>query len=137
MKMICVKNDVVKMDWDVNGFIDNRYLGFIGAAHDYHGIVVMFEEDQVYTMVGDDGPLDMKTIVKAVMDSYNIKKGKEANAFREYDMDEYNEFLLLVSGEDTMDENIKHVGLTDADMEDIMLRIQDLAPYYAEIIEDM
>lgn len=135
--MLCVKNDVVKMDWEVEGFIENRYCGFIGAVHDYHGVAVVFEEGVVYTMIDEEGPLDLKSIVKLIKESYNIKKGKEPSVTREYDMDEYEEYVLLVSGEDTMDGNIKKAGLTDADVQDIMLRIQDLAPYYAETIVDM
>lgn len=134
--MLCVKKDIVKMDWEAEGFLENRYCGFIAACHNYHGVIVAFEDSVAYAMIDSEGSLNMTDVVKCIKDSYNIKKGSTPSVTREYDMDEYEEYTLLVSGVDVIEDNVTLAGLTQEDVEDILKRMEDLEPYFREVVVD-
>ena len=76
----------------------------------------------------------MKDVIKCIKDSYNIKKGSSPSVTREYDMDEYEEYTLLVSGIDVIEDNVALAGLTQEDVEDILKRMEDLEPYFREVV---
>lgn len=135
--MKCVDNGVVKKAWDIDGWVENAYYGFIGAVNDYHGVAVAFDENVAYAMIDDEGSLSLKDVANLIKKSYKIKKGANPTVTKEYDMDEYEEYTILVDEGEPLEDNCKLAGLTDADIKDILERIEDLAPYYKEVIVDM
>jgi hypothetical protein len=134
--MLAVKNDVVKMDWDVNGFIENQYVGFIAAMHNYHGVCVVFQEGIAYTFKDEEGLFSMSEMVDLIKKSYTIHKGKNASYEKNYEMDDYDEYLELLQGEDLIEGNCNAVGLTSEDMQDMLKRAEDLSGYFREVVED-
>lgn len=135
--MKVVKNGVVKKDWDVDGWVENMYYGFIGAVNDYHGVAVAFDENIAYAMIDSEGSLSLPEVANLIKKSYKVKKGKNPEVTKEYDMDEYEEYTVLVDEGEPVEENCKLAGLTEDDIKDILERIDDLAPYYKETIVDM
>lgn len=132
--MKLVKDDIVKMEWDMDLFLKNAHVGFLGAVHDYHGVGVAFQEGRVYALVGDDGALSPKELYNTLRGTYKITKGKNPTVEQEFDMDEYTEYTELVLGEDVIDSNVELAGLTDDDVVDILRRCEDLSDYFSMVL---
>lgn len=134
--MICVKNNYVKMNWDVEGFITHKDVGFLCAMAKFGDVVVVFEEGAVYTMKDDEGYYTMKDIEKLIKESWGLKRGKNENIQRQFTMDEFTEYFPISDGGEVYKENAKLLGLTDDNIKEIELRMADLEPYFREVIED-
>lgn len=134
--MKLVKNDVVKMDWDADLFVDNKYIGFVAACKQYDDLTVVFQEGTAFAFYNAEEPIDAASTLDIIKKSYKIRKGKNASVEREYLFDEFGEYTILISGDDVYQNNVDLVGLTDEDVEDMKLRLADLAPYDEETIVD-
>lgn len=119
------------MNWEEEGFVDDRRAGFICAIHNYHGIPVVFQEGIAYTMVDAEGPLDIASIKSLIKKSFKIDK-ETGGKIHVYDMSDWEEYYELASeeGRNLSKVNIEKVGLTAEDMVDMRNRFQDLSGYY-------
>ena len=134
--MKVVDNGIVKMEWDADLFLENKYIGFIAAGKRYGDVVVMFQAGNAYTLYDAENPFTAQDILTTVKKSYNISKGKEASYTQEYTMDEFDEYVLLASDGEVYSGNLAVVGLSEEDGEDILKRLEDIGQYYEEEIVD-
>lgn len=118
--MKLVKNDMVSMDWDADGFIVTKKIGLVAAVHNYNGVAVAFSEGKVYTMIDDDGKYSFKDMVTV------IKRAVKENDcdFPNY----YDDYAEIYNGEFTKSAEI--LGLTEFE-EDILARLEDLSGYWS------
>ena len=135
--MKVVDNGIVKMEWDADLFVENKYVGFIAAGKQYGDVIVMFQDGDAYTLYDEENPFTAQDILTTVRNAYNIKKGKEPSYTKEYTMDEFDEYLLLASEGELYEGNLAVVGLSEEDGKDILARLEDIGQYYEEEIVDM
>ena len=137
--MRCVKNNIVKMNWDVDGFLVNDYVGFVAAIHNYHGLIVVFQDGVVWAFSQGPGKTsDLKETVDASKSSYKFTKTKgEVKVTRGTTPEEYSEYTVICDGGIPEDGNVSYFGLTDEDVEDILKRVDDLDPYFEEEFQEM
>ena len=48
--MKVVDNGILKMEWDADLYLANKYIGFIAACKQYGDITVVFQEGNAYTL---------------------------------------------------------------------------------------
>lgn len=123
-----VENGVVKMDWDPNLFLLSKKAGFICAMVVYGENIVVFKDGVAFTFCDDMGPLPMNDVKKIIKDSYKIKGDKKVTV---YEMDDYEEYLELMSGGMVDEDNVKYAGLTPEQVRDMEDRMKDLSPYFS------
>ena len=44
-----VKDNIAKMPWESEGFLKNKYAGFVAAVHMYGKLPIIFDEQGIYT----------------------------------------------------------------------------------------
>lgn len=127
-----VKNAIVKMDWDVEGFIESKTHGFVAAVHTYKStdgtdIPVVFRDGKAFMLYNlEEGRLeqlaDLRVDIKTAIDD----QGYDCNMEEYYEEDGYIE----VSNGSYVDSDIaESYGLSDEDCEDVLARIDDLSGY--------
>lgn len=125
--MKVVKNDVVEMPWNVDGFIESRKDGFVAAVHSYNGVPIAFKEGKAYTHADDDGEIiGFKDLVSVI---------KRASKERDSDYPEfYDDYVEIYDGCDFTNEGfMEYHGILDC-KDDILARLQDLSGYW--VIEE-
>ena len=135
--MKVVDNGILKIEWDADLYLANKYIGFIAACKQYGDITVVFQEGNAYTLYDPTNPFSQADVLNTVRGAYKIKKGKEASYTKEYTMDEFSEYVLLGSDGEIYESNIEMVGLSEEDGKDILKRLEDIAQLYEEEIVDM
>lgn len=119
--MKLVRNDFVYMNWDVDGFIEFKGLGFDSAIHVYDGKPVVFHDGRIYIWLNsNDEVAEFSEIVK------EIKKAHKAKdlSFPE----EYENYIELYDGVDFNEVAIGIYKLEDH-KEDMLARNDDLGCY--------
>ena len=131
--MALIKNNVVKMPWEADGFLESRTKGFISAIAVYEGskgeVAVMFEHGRAFVMFqseDDDAPMTKTELVKAAKAAFKEE-------YSSYDYYEDNVVELANTG--SYRENLLSAyGLGEEDGEDMVNRLKDLSSYWEEII---
>lgn len=120
--MKIVQNNMVEMDWDADGFIETKKLGFISAVHVYGGVAVAFRDGKVYTHIDDEGGVisfkDMVSTIKI--------------AVKEKDVDYpyfYEDYAEIFDGQEFDEGVVNLLGLADS-ITDISNRLEDLSGYW-------
>ncbi len=128
MSVKYVKNEVVSMLWDAEGFFESKSDGFIAAVHIYEGskgsIPVMFKDGKAFVLLDPD--TDMPTTRE---DLYEVTAEcfREGTIVEEVYEEEYVEFSNEVEYNDTA---LGYYGLTPDDGEDMLARLRDLSGYW-------
>lgn len=127
--MKVVKNNMVDMQWDADGFVETKKMGFIAAVHRYGNVAVAFKDGKVYTHVDDDGEcIDFNALVKVIK-----------NAVKERDDDYpdfYEDYAEIYDGREFMDETVTFLNLEDQ-KDDILARLKDLSGYWHVVEVDI
>lgn len=125
--MKVVKNDIVSMDWNADGFIMTKKEGFISAVHQYGDVAVAFRDGKAYTHSDEEeGNISFAGMVKAVKDAVKSK-----------DVDYpffYDDYIEIFDGRDFNECNVSVLGL-DSEVDDIKARLEDLGGYW-QVIEE-
>lgn len=122
--MKLVKNNVVELDWNAEGFIESKKEGFISAVHLYGEVAVAFRDGKIYTHISEDGEcIGFDSLVATIK-----------SAFKEKDYDYpmyYEDYVEIFNGESFEDDILESLNLTEckADMDN---RIADLEGYWFE-----
>lgn len=123
--MKVVKNNMVNMQWDADGFVETKKLGFISAVHSYDGVAVAFRDGKVYTHIDDNGDIiSFKDLVGAIKDAVKSKD----NDYPYF----YEDYAEIYDGKDFVDDTVNLLGLDD-DKDDILSRLNDLSGYWVVI----
>lgn len=123
--MKIVKNNMVEMDWDADGFIETKKLGFISAVHRYGNIAVAFRDGKIYTHIDDCGEtIDFNSLVGVIKDAVKTKDDDYPYFYEDYaeiyDGVEFDESIL----------NLLGIAEYKEDMED---RLNDLSGYWVVV----
>lgn len=129
--MKVISNEIVKMRWDADGFLEGKKSGFQGAIHIYDGsngsIAVAFRDENAFVILDEDGNVcDRDELIQVIKAYYK----------EDEDITEDEGFVLLASGAGVDAENLEMYGLSEEDGEDIEARLNDLHPYWEETIVD-
>lgn len=120
--MKVVRNNMVEMEWDADGFIETKKLGFISAVHRFEGVAVAFRDGKIYTHIDDEGQaLSFKDLVGAIK-----------TAVKEKDVDYpvfYEDYAELYDGADFLEETLVHLGIENC-KEEMLKRLKDLSGYW-------
>ena len=106
--MKVVKNNVVSMEWNAEGFVETKSQGFISAVHQYDGVAVAFRDGKIYTHMSDDGEaIGFKDLVSEIK-----------SAFKSKDCDYpyfYEDYLEIYSGKEFSDRALEllHIDLNN------------------------
>ena len=103
--MKVVKNDIVTMEWNADGFIETKKAGFISAVHSYNGVAVAFRDGKVYTHIDEDG--ESLSFADLVAEIKGAVKAKDVDY--PYFYDDYAE---IYDGEH-FSGTLEHLGLED------------------------
>ncbi len=124
-----VKNEVVNMLWDAEGFFESKTEGFIAAVHIYEGtkgkIPVMFKDELAFVLLDPDTDMptsreDLYAVTASCFkEGTDVTEEYEENYVNFANMNEYNATA------------ISYYGLTAEDGEDILRRLADLYDYWA------
>lgn len=121
--MKVVQNNMVEMEWDADGFIETKRLGFISAVHRYGEVAVAFRDGKVYTHIDADngGVISFKDLVRSIKGAV-----KEKDADYPYFYEDYAE---IYDGKDFVDGTLNFLGIEDC-KEDMLSRLEDLSGYW-------
>lgn len=134
MGNVLIKNDMVQMDWDAEGYFESKKAGFLAATAIYStdkgDVVVCFMEKKAFILIDSDTaiPVDRKEIQGAVKGCF-----EDEAIMEDYVPDNYVE---LCNGVTTETDIAAHYGLSEEDCQDIEARLEDLSGYWAEIVEE-
>jgi hypothetical protein len=135
-----VKDEIAKMDWEKDGFIKNKYAGFIAAIHMYDDVPVIFDEDGVYTLLSredNNRPYTLAEAASYVRSCYKLTKGKDPTLTQVSFPRESEDYVDLGNdGYEPDPEICELMGLTEEDVEDILARQADLYGYFEVVISD-
>lgn len=127
--MKIVQNNVVEMDWNADGFIETKKLGFISAVHNYGNVPVAFRDGKVYTHVDETGDIisfkDLVNTIKAAV--------KEKDADYPYFYEDYAE---IFDGESFADGTLRYLGIEEY-KSDMLNRLEDLSGYWVVVESSM
>lgn len=123
--MKVVKNNVVSMEWDADGFIETKKLGFVSAIHVYNGIPLAFRDGKIYTHIDEDGVISFKDFVSTIKSA--IKS--DDNDYPTF----YEDYVEIYDGAEFEEEFLKDNNIPK---EDLVARLEDLGGYWVEIITD-
>ena len=123
--MKLVKNEVVSMDWNAEGFIETKKVGFISAVHSYGDVPVAFRDGKIYTSVTEDGVTDFKTLVDDIKSAHKRKDGDYPEM--------YDDYVEIFDGGSFDEDNVVFLGLAEYE-DDMVERLNDLSGYW-QIIE--
>ena len=133
-----IKNAIVKMDWDAEGFYETRADGFVAAVNIYttsNGeYAVMFKDGVAFMIFDDDTQApavrsELQSALKQVVDDAGASASME-----EYFPDNYIE---LCTGGEVDPDLAEMYGFSDEDCQDISDRLLDLSGYIDTVTEDM
>lgn len=133
--MKLIKNDVVSMDWNAEHFYESRARGFIAAVNVYETskgtVPVIFQDKKIFLLIDPDTakPASADEIKGAIKDCF-----KEGIDIEDAFEDSYVELGICSVDDEDIAESY---GLTEADIDDINNRIDDLMPYWEIVEEDM
>lgn len=120
--MKVVKNNVVNMQWDAEGFIETKKLGFVSAVHCYGDVPIAFRDGKVYThFSGDEGVISFKDLVSSIKNAV-INKDSEYPYF-------YDDYTEIFDGQEFEEGNVALLELSEF-IEDIKARLNDLSEYW-------
>ena len=120
--MKVVRNGVVKMDWNADGFIETKSRGFISAVHQYNGVAVAFRDGKIYNHVDDDGnALGFEDLVSTIK---TATKNKDAD----YPFF-YEDYAEIYDGMDFSEGTVRLLNLEEY-KDDMLARLDDLRPYW-------
>lgn len=140
--MANVVNDVVKMDWDKDGWLQKKgkngkpgafIFGSVPYQTDKCGeVTVFFATAETYLWVSDRG-----TPEQDIWDAYMLKTWCKDNidgAFPQL----YDLFVPLFTGDDfEIDMNVVEEFGLEAHVDDIIARAKDIAPYGEEVVQNL
>lgn len=120
--MKAVKNSMVEMQWDADGFIETKRLGFISAVHKYGNVAVAFRDGKIYTHIDEAGSvISFKDLVREIKGAV-----KEKDADYPYFYEDYAE---IYDGKDFVDGTLNFLGIED-NKQDMLDRLDDLGGYW-------
>lgn len=120
--MKVVRNNVVEMDWDADGFVESKKEGFISAVHRFDGVAVAFRDGKVYTHIDEDGgAISFKDLVSSIKSA-----AKEKDSDYPYFYEDYAE---LFDGQEFNEETLVHLGIEDH-KDEMLKRLEDLSGYW-------
>ena len=132
-----IKNAVVTMDWEVEGFFETKKDGFVAAVHIYETekftCPVIFKGG-VACMIWDDdteAPATREELKKVFAEI--VKDDPEA-PIEEYFPDNYIE---LSNGAEVFEDAAEFYQFTEEQKEDILNRVRDIMRYYVTEEEEM
>lgn len=120
--MKVVKNNMVDMQWNADGFIETKRLGFISAVHLYGNIPVAFRDGKIYTHISEEGGvISFRDLVATIKDAV-----KEKDADYPYF---YSDYAEIFDGKDFIEGTVNFLGLED-NKGDMLERLEDLSGYW-------
>lgn len=132
-----IKNAVVTMDWEAEGFFETKKDGFVAAVHIYETekftCPVIFKGG-VACMIWDDeteAPATREELKKVFAEI--VKDDPEA-PIEEYFPDNYIE---LSNGAEVFEDAAEFYQFTEEQKEDILNRVRDIMRYYVTEEEEM
>ena len=132
-----IKNAVVTMDWEAEGFFETKKDGFVAAVHIYKTekftCPVIFKGG-VACMIWDDeteAPATREELKKVFAEI--VKDDPEA-PIEEYFPDNYIE---LSNGAEVFEDAAEFYQFTEEQKEDILNRVRDIMRYYVTEEEEM
>lgn len=137
-EVVYVKNAIVSMKWDAQGFFESKTKGFLGAVNIYQTekgeIPVAFRGDTAFIVLDQDEqePSSRSALLKEFQ-----QMAKDNRMFESLEDIFAEDYIELCVGEYTEEETGAIYGLTEEDMEDIKNRIKDLSGYYVVEVTDM
>lgn len=127
--MKLVKNDMVNMQWDADGYVETKSRGFISAVHQYDGangkVAVAFRDGKIYTCIDEDG--DVIGFTDLVKEIKQAVKDKDSSypAF-------YDDYAELFDGEEFAESTLNYLGIAD-EKQDMLDRLEDLGGYWGVV----
>lgn len=134
MSKVFIRNGIVNMPWEADGFFESKKNGFLGACHVYSGekgdIAVMFSDKHAYILLDvNDEPAGVEDYFEAVKEAN--KAGSSAYVYFEDVCIEFS------NGVESDDDVLAIYGLSHEDGEDMCKRLEDLSAYWQEIVVDL
>lgn len=135
MSVKYIKNDMVSMKWDAEGFYESKTDGFIAAVHIYDTpngrLAVTFKDNKAFIVLDTetDQPLDRASLYRLVREEF-----MEGTPIEDYYQDEY---VLLGTLTGVESEPAEYYGLDLSDQEDLLARMRDLSGYWVTFEEEM
>lgn len=132
-----VKNAIVKMNWDVEGFIETKAGGFVAAIHEYDTakgkVAVVFMNKLAFLVYDSDEerPATMDEIKVALKQCYD----NDLDFVSEMEEQDAAVILNDLSEKNEVAQGI--YGFSDEDMDDMENRIWDVSAYEEEVTIDM
>lgn len=139
--MALIKNAIVKMDWEADGFIEHKAQGtFVAAVNEYDiaggKLAVIFMNGKAFLLYDEEegAPTTRESFIEFLHDMVE-EYGPDVVL---EDTDECAEIYIELSNGAGVDEDIASAyGLSDEQCEDILARIDDLSGYVETTYEDM
>lgn len=139
--MALIKNAIVKMDWDSEGFYEHKATDtFIAAVNEYSvpsgKLAVIFMNGKAFLLYDEEteAPVTRDDFTKFLHDMVDVY-GPDVVL---EDTDECAEiYIELSNGVEVDSELAESYGLSEEDCEDINARIEDLSGYTEVTYEDM
>ena len=132
--MKVVRNDVVSLDWDAEGFVQHKKEGFIGCTFETGGVDVLFIDQNAVLVVDEEGnPFSKNEIVDMLKSA--VKDGDSPwDVVVEPGYIPMGKIYIDDDGSTSirMEENLSGY---DIDMDEIKRRLEDLAGYWTPIYE--
>lgn len=132
MSIKYIKNGIVNMLWDAEGFFESKTEGFVAAVHIYSGekgdVPVMFKNYRAFILTDEDTdePASREELFEVTRDCFI--HGLEIE-------EECSDSYVELSDDASYDEDVlEFYGLSSEDGEDMLKRIKDLQEYW-EIVE--
>lgn len=123
-----VKNEVVNMMWDAEGFFESKTEGFIAAVHIYEGtkgkIPVMFKDEVAFVLLDPDTDMPTTREDLYAVTSQCFKEGSDVIEVYE---DAYVNFANMNEYKPKV---LEYYGLTTEDGDDMLKRLADLYDYW-------
>lgn len=133
-----IKNAIVKMPWDAEGFYETKNDGFIAAVNLYDvnddKIAVMFKGGKAFMIFDSEleKPASRDELQKALKEV--VKSDGPDAEMEEWFPDDYIE---LSTGATVNSDVAEMYGFTEEQCEDILNRLADLSGYVETTFEDM
>ena len=125
-----VKNAVVTMDWEAEGFFETKKDGFVAAVH-------IYETDKCVCPVIFKGSVacmiwDSETEAPATRDELKKVFAEIVKDDPEAPIDEYfpDDYVELSNGVEVYEDVADFYQFTDEQKEDILNRVRDIMRYY-------
>lgn len=127
--MKVVKNNVVKMDWDADGFVETKSRGFISAVHLYNDKAVAFRDGKIYTHISDDGEvIGFQDLVGEIKGAVKSKDGDYPYFYADY--------AEIFDGKEFSEPILSSLGIAEY-KDDMLARLKDLDDYWVMVETEM